>query len=149
MGRRRPRPEDPERDLVTYEEMAMQAERQRVSLVSVATPPKKRKNMKAVGTRVERIISKMLEAIPGVRAHRVPGSGSFESMPHDVIATWGGRETTFECKARRTSGWKTLEKWRDGSDVLVLWEINHPDRARVFIDLDHYVSLVASAAQEK
>lgn len=132
-------------DLVTAEELALYAERQRVL---EEEKPRKRKNVKRVGTRVERIVARALDAIPRVRARRIPGSGAFESLPHDVVATWGDRDTAFEVKARKTSGWKTLEKWRGGADVLVLWELHHPDRARVYMDWESYLALVASQAQE-
>ena len=133
-------------DLLTDEELALYAERQRVQKEE---PRSKRRSLKRVGTRVERIIARALDAIPRVRARRIPGSGAFESLPHDVVATWGDRDTAFEVKAWKTSGWKTLEKWRGGADVLVLWELHHPDRARVYMDWESYLALVASQAQEE
>ncbi len=59
-------------DLVTAEELALYAERQRVQ---EEQKPRKRKNVKRVGTRVERIVARALDAIPRVRARRIPGSG--------------------------------------------------------------------------
>ena len=121
----------------------MEAERQKAK----PPPPKKRKKVKRVGTRVERIVSKMLGKLPGVRAWRVPGSGSFESLPHDVIAKVGDLELTHEVKARQKRMAKNLETLRAGSDVLVMWHLNNPDNARVYMDLTMYLRLVAALGE--
>ena len=90
----------------------------------VPEPPKKRTgpNRSRKGARTERMVAKSLDAIPGVRAHRVPGSGSFASTEDaDVVVTLpDGRRLLVEAKVRRTSGWKTLDGWLGGCDVLVL-----------------------------
>ena len=73
------------------------------------------------GKRGERTTVKLFEAV-GIPARRQPRSGSIEGLPHDVIATLADGHLSVEVKRRKTSGWKTLEKWRDGADVLVLIE---------------------------
>ena len=59
-----------------------------------------------------------------VRARRVPGSGAIEGTEScDVLLSIDDRVLNVECKARKKSGWKTLVKWRDGNDILVLQEM--------------------------
>lgn len=89
----------------------------------------RRKNMTKMGKREELAVVKLLEAIPGIGARRVPGSGSIEGTEDcDVLLrvahlTGDGRTLTTEVKARKKSGWKTLVRWRSGADVLVLVEM--------------------------
>jgi len=139
-------------DMVTEEEEAAH---------TAANPEKprverlKRKKVAQMGKREERAIVKLLAEIEGVKARRVPGSGSFEGTEDsDVIAKIGQTTIEHEVKARTQSGWKTLEKWRDGADVLVLVEMQQQPgqqkpQPRVYMDWDLYALLLSclSAAQ--
>ncbi len=137
-------------DMVTEaEELAYQAE-------SVQTPERRlqrlsRKNTAQMGKREERAIVKLLESA-GVRSRRVPGSGSIEGLDHDVLFWAQDTEYSIEVKARKTSGWKTLEKWRAGADILVLVEMQQsPGQAkpqpRVYLDWDLFARLLAGYAR--
>lgn len=106
-------------DMVTPEEEAMDARRRHAQAQERAARP--RLNTSRKGKVGERSTVKLFEAA-GIAARRQPRSGSIEGLPHDVIATLADGHLTTEVKRRKTSGWKTLEKWRDGADVLVLIE---------------------------
>ena len=122
---------DEQYDLLTDEERAAHMAE------SVETPARrekrvKRRNLSRVGKTQERAVVKLLQAIPGIRARRVPGSGSIEGTEDcDILiglldTDWAGvRTLTTEVKARKVSGWKTLVKWRSGADILVLVEMQN------------------------
>lgn len=136
-----------DRDLVTPAELRAaadaRAKRDADREAKRKARPKGRRNLARVGKRVERIISKRFRAL-GFRSRRVPGSGSIEGTEDGDVLLWldGLGKIEHEVKARNESGWKTLERWRDGADVLVLWELGHPDRARVFMELALYEALL-------
>ena len=116
---------DEQYDLLTDEERAAHMAE------SVETPERRedrvrRKNMTRMGKREELAVVALLEAIPGIRARRVPGSGSIEGTePCDVLLSIDDRVLNVEVKSRKVSGWKTLVKWRDGNDILVLQEMQN------------------------
>jgi len=103
--------------MVTPAELRAEAER----AAREAAPKRPRLNTTRKGKRGERSVVKLLEDA-GIPARRQPRSGSIEGLPHDVIATLDDGHLSVEVKARRVSGWRTLEKWRDGADMLLLLE---------------------------
>lgn len=118
-----------ERDLVTPEEEAL--ERARIAEFNLSPEGQQRRERsvagrkhKRKGDRVERHIVELLELIPGVRARRQPGSGALEAFPHDLELRLEADEAwrmSGEVKARKGGvGFKQLERWRAGADVLIL-----------------------------
>ncbi len=134
---------------------------------STDTPSKRedrvrRKNMTRMGKREELAIVKLLEPLKGIRARRVPGSGAIEGTEDcdillDVLDYTGDYDyepsrLTVEVKARKTCGWKTLEKWRSGADVLVLVEMQQKpgqkkEQPRVYMDWALFSWLLERAAR--
>ena len=97
------------------------AARQRHAREQERAAKRPRVNTSRKGKKGERATVKLFEA-EGMPARRQPRSGSIEGLPHDVIVTLDDGQLTVEVKQRRTSGWKKLDRWRDGADVLVLLE---------------------------
>lgn len=121
------------------------AKREAEKAAKRAARPKGRRNLARAGKRVEQIIRRRLEAL-GMRARRVPGSGSMAGTEDSDVLHWTDAlgKTEIEVKARGESGWKVLDRWLGGSDVLVLWLFNRPDRARVFMPLTVYERMLAA-----
>ena len=143
---------DEQYDLLTDDERAA------CMAESVDTPERRedrvrRKNLTQMGKRTERDVVKLLEALPGVRARRVPGSGAIEGTEScDVLLSIDDRVLNVECKARKKSGWKTLVKWRDGNDILVLQEMQQKpgqkkSQPEVLIGWDLFSWLLERAAR--
>ncbi len=108
------------RDMVTPAELRADADaKAQRDAAKAARRPKVNTSRK--GKKGERMVVKLWESI-GIASRRQPRSGSIEGLPHDVISTLDDGELSSEVKQRRTSGWKTLDKWRDGADVLFLLE---------------------------
>ena len=72
------------------------------------------------GKKGERACVKLLEGV-GIKARRQPRSGSIEGLPHDVIATLDDGQLSCEVKQFKDTKTKTLDKYRDGADMLVLF----------------------------
>lgn len=75
------------------------------------------KSPRQKGDRLEReVVKALIEA--GIKAKRVPLSGSVNGYPGDVLATLPGLgETVLECKSRKAS---TLYSWLEGRDGLIV-----------------------------
>ena len=138
-------------------DMVTEAELAATMAESVETPERRiqrlqRKNTAQMGKREERAIVKLLESA-GVRARRVPGSGSIEGLDHDVLFWAQDTEYSIEVKARKKSGWKTLERWRAGADILVLVEMQQSPgetkpSPRVFMDWELFADLLGAYARD-
>lgn len=123
-------PHHDDRDLLTDEERAqLEAQAEARESPERKIRRSRRRNLARTGKRQERAVVKLLEGIPGIRARRVPGSGSIEGTEDcdvlvDVLGGANVVETLeVEVKARQTSAWKTLAKWKADADVLVLIEM--------------------------
>lgn len=136
-------------DLVTPEEhaadRARRAARDAERAAKREARPRGRRNLARAGKRVERVIRGRLEAI-GLRARRVPGSGSIEGTEDSDVLHWTDTlgKTELEVKARADSKWKVLDGWLGGADVLVLWLFGKPGEARVFMPLTTYERMLAA-----
>ena len=101
---------------------------------------------KARGTRFENEIRDRLNEIDGVDALRVVGSGMFaqgdptSDLYGDVRAHTRIGELIIEGKWRTTSGWKTLEKWLESHDALVMRSPSEP--AYVFMPWSVFAKLL-------
>lgn len=80
----------------------------------------KPRSAKAKGSRLEKKVMQMLAAIPGWTARKQPGSGIYQSFPHDVFATDPlRRDWVVECKKWK-NGWRTGDKAMGQADILVI-----------------------------
>jgi hypothetical protein len=95
---------------------------------------------KAKGSAEERRIAKLIDAIPGWRAHRVPLSGAIAGLPGDVfLVSPDGKHFLIESKRRKNGeGFKTLRRWKGPHDILWLRE----DRQRGMVVIEETVFLM-------
>ncbi len=78
----------------------------------------KPRSRKAKGGRFEAKVAKLLDAIPGWAARKQPGSGIYQSHPHDVYAVDPlGRSWVVECKKRKAP-LATVERWLGQASIL-------------------------------
>ncbi len=81
--------------------------------------PIKARSAKAKGTKLEKYVESEFSKI-GWRARRQPGSGIYQSFPHDVaVESPSGDEYIVECKSWK-HGWRTGEKALGAADILVI-----------------------------
>lgn len=74
---------------------------------------------KAKGTRLEKWCAAQLNKI-GWKARRQPGSGIYQSFPHDVSAIApNGDKYILECKSWK-NGWRTGDKALGAADMLII-----------------------------
>ena len=80
----------------------------------------KPRSAKAKGTRLEKAVMDMLNKLPGWRARKQPGSGIYDSFPHDVWAERiDGERVIVECKSWK-NGWRTGDNAMGQADLLVI-----------------------------
>jgi len=109
----------------------------------------KARSAKAKGTRLEKWLADRLASI-GISSRRQPGSGIYESFPHDVAFTLGSAEgieqihLIAECKSWK-DGWRTGDKAMGAANVLVIKR----DRGepRVYMDWETFELFAASTHQ--
>ena len=79
----------------------------------------KAKSAKAKGSRLEKWVVDALRGL-GISARKQPGSGVFQSFPHDVFAEVPGvGRVIVECKSWK-NGWRTGDKALGQADLLVI-----------------------------
>ena len=78
----------------------------------------KARSAKAKGTKLEKWVVAQLERI-GIRARRQPGSGIYDSFPHDAHFVLPDGEMIVECKAW-AHGWRTGDSAMGRADLLVI-----------------------------
>lgn len=79
----------------------------------------KARSRKAKGSRLETKVMKAFEAM-GWKARKQPGSGIYQSFPHDVYAEHPEHgPITIECKKWK-HGWRTGDKAMGQADALVI-----------------------------
>jgi hypothetical protein len=79
----------------------------------------KPRSAKAKGTRLEKWVAEQLNKI-GWKARRQPGSGIYDSFPHDVYAVSPtGDRFIIEAKSWK-HGWRTGDKALGQADILVI-----------------------------
>ena len=89
----------------------------------------KPRSAKAKGTRLEKDIAAMIDAIPGWKARRQPGSGIYHGFGHDVYAErCDGLKFVVECKAR-AEGHRTLDRWMGEAELLIIRADRSPPMA--------------------
>lgn len=77
---------------------------------------------KEKGTRNEHYIVQ-LHLAEGIECKRVPGSGLFGKIDPELFADIVIKgKLRGECKVRKQSQWKTIEKWLGSKDILFLRE---------------------------
>lgn len=95
---------------------------------------------KRKGYRIENLLVKKHEA-EGLPCWRVPLSGAIGGSLHGDLKLGPRKEWTAEVKARSTGeGWKTMERWMAGCEVMFL----HRDRSEplVVMSWDTYSELM-------
>lgn len=88
---------------------------------------------KAKGYRVEaKLVKEFVKN--GIKARRQPMSGAIADFPYDIeIRQEPWHKLSVEVKARKDgAGFKTLEKWKAGADLLCL----HKDHGTTMVCLD-------------
>jgi len=92
------------------------------------------KSAKHKGIKVENKVVKMFNDL-GIQARRQPYSGAKQDFPHDVqVNMLGG--LNIEVKARSNGeGFKTMERWQGGADLLVLVADNEQPRVQMRWDV--------------
>ena len=78
----------------------------------------KARSAKAKGTKLEKWCKDQLERL-GLRSRRQPGSGIYQSFPHDIAFHLAGREWIGECKAWK-HGWRTGDGALGQADILII-----------------------------
>jgi len=101
---------------------------------------------KRKGSRIELEVAKALDAIPGVSARKTPLSGAMGGVWSGDIRCAirsTGEDFVVEVKARK-NGFKVLDGWLEGNDVLVV----RADRSdpRVYLTWDAFAGLLEAAA---
>ncbi|BAQ88072.1 Archaeal Holliday junction resolvase [uncultured Mediterranean phage uvMED] len=88
---------------------------------------------KSKGYRVEHKLVKEFNKA-GIKARRQPMSGAIADFPYDIeIKDERFHKLSVEVKARKNGdGFKTLEKWKSGADLLCL----HKDHGTTMVCLD-------------
>ena len=99
----------------------------------------KQRSRKKKGMRFEKKIVDFFNSLPGWKARKQPGSGIYESFPHDVFASLHG-EYDFIIEAKKWKhGWRTGDNAMGQADFLCI-ERDHGEpmiymSARVFAQL--------------
>lgn len=78
----------------------------------------KARSAKAKGSRLEKSVAAFF-ADCGLPSRRQPGSGIYDSFPHDVSIMLPDGPLVLECKAR-ASGHATLSKWIGAAEILAI-----------------------------
>lgn len=108
---------------------------------------------KSKGTRDENKLAEKLNAIPGVTATRVVGSGMFaggdETSEYfgDVRAATPAGPIIFEAKYRTKSLWKTLVGWLGSHDILVCRAIR--EEPYVFMPFTTFAGILAERQRDQ
>lgn len=68
---------------------------------------------------MEKWVASAFAALGWKHSRRQPGSGIYDSFPHDNVATFKEKQYIIECKARKEPH-KTLERWLGAADILVV-----------------------------
>ena len=106
----------------------------------------KARSKKAKGTRLEKWLADKFKSI-GLESEKQPGSGAFHGHPKDVWVIINDDKWIAECKARANGeGFKTLDGWLEGADILVL----RADRSepRVYLRWEMFARLVGKPPSE-
>lgn len=106
----------------------------------------KARSAKAKGARLEKKIVDLFRR-HGFKSRKQPGSGIYQSFPHDVyVETPRGRPLILEAKKWK-NGWRTGDKARGQADVLVI-ERDYGE-PMAYLPLVLLVDLIAEAEDDQ